>query len=133
MCAYPTKDIPNNKEAENSPEEVEQYFPGFLVFIDCTEQQITRPVYKERRKIFYSSGKKKRHTIKNQIMVNNRGYILHKIGYKKGRKHDYDVYKMDRHVAPKEVVNVVDLGYLGIEKDFPEQLSSLHAKRRETN
>jgi len=28
-------------------------------------------------------------------------------------------------VTPKQVVNVFDLGYLGIEKDFPEQLSSL--------
>jgi len=25
----------------------------------------------------------------------------------------------------KQVVNVVDLGYLGVDKDFPEQLSSL--------
>ena len=75
-----------------TPEAVEKYFPGFLAFTDSTEQQIPRPVDKERRKIFYS-GKKKRHTIKNQITVNNRGYILHKVGYKKGRKHDYDIYK----------------------------------------
>ena len=76
-----------------TPEEVEKYFPGFLAFIDSTEQQIPRPIDKNKRKIFYS-GKKKRHTtVKNQIMVNNRGYILHKIGYKKGRRHDYDYIK----------------------------------------
>ncbi len=113
-----------------TPEEVEKYFPGFLAFTDCTEQQIPRPVDKERRKIFYS-GKKKRHTIKNQITVNNRGYILHKVGYKKGRKHDYDVYKKNHPIViPKEVVNVVDLGYLGVEKDFPEQLSALPYKKK---
>ncbi len=73
--------------------EAEKYFPGFLAFTDSTEQQIPRPVDRERRKMYYS-GKKKRHTIvKNQITVNNRGYILYKVGYKKGRKHDYDVYK----------------------------------------
>ena len=44
-----------------TPEAVEKYFPGFLAFTDCTEQQIPRPVDRERRKIFYS-GKKKRHT-----------------------------------------------------------------------
>ncbi len=44
-------------------------------------------------------------------MVNNRGYILHKVGYKKGRKHDYDIYKENHPVIPKEVINVVDLGY----------------------
>jgi len=112
-----------------TPEEVEQYFPGFLSFIDTTEQQIPRPVDKNRRKIFYS-GKKKRHTIKNQITVNNRGYILHKLGYKKGRKHDYDIYKNHHPVTPKQVVNVIDLGYLGVEKDFPEQLSALPCKRK---
>ena len=113
-----------------TPEAVEKYFPGFLAFTDCTEQQIPRPADKNRRKIFYS-GKKKRHTIvKNQITVNNRGYILHKIGYKKGRKHDYDIYKNNHPDIPKQVIIVVDLGYLGVEKDFPEQLSALPYKKK---
>ena len=69
-----------------TPEEIEQYFPaGFLAFIDTTEQQIPRPVYKRRRDAYYS-GKKKRHTIKKQIMVNNHGIIIHKTGLKKGRR-----------------------------------------------
>ena len=37
----------------------------------------------------------------------------------------YWVYKNNHPFTPKQVVNVVDLGYLGIEKDFPEQLSAL--------
>jgi hypothetical protein len=69
--------------------------------------------------MFYS-GKKKRHTIKTQLMVNNRGFIIHKTVYKKGRRHDYDIYKENQPLTPKQVVNVVDLGYIGIEKDFPE-------------
>ncbi len=114
-----------------TPEAVEKYFPGFLLaFIDSTEQQIPRPVNREGRKMYYS-GKKKRHTIvKNQITVNNRGYILHKVGYKKGRKHDYDVCKRNHHVIPKEVVNVFDLGYLGVETDFQEHLSALPYKKK---
>jgi hypothetical protein len=64
-------------------------------------------------------------------MVNNhRGYILHKLGYKKGRKHDYDVYKKNHPVIPKEVVNVVDLGYLDVKKDFPDQLSALPYRKK---
>ena len=112
-----------------TPEEVEEYFPGFLAFTDCTEQQIPRPVDKERRKICYS-GKKKRHTVKTQLMVNNRGYILHKVAHKKGRRHDYDIYKKNHPVIPKQVVNVVDLEYHGMEKDFPEQLSVLPFKKK---
>ena len=76
-----------------TPDKVEKYFPCFLAFIDSTEQQIPRPIDENRRKIFYS-GKKKRHTVvKNQLMVNNKGYILHKTRYKKGRRQDYDIYK----------------------------------------
>jgi hypothetical protein len=113
-----------------TPDEVEQYFPGFLSFIDSTEQQIPRPTDNKRKKIFYS-GKKKRHTIKTQFMVNNRGFIIHKSNYKKGGRHDYNIYKRNHLDIPKQVVNVVDLGYLGIEKDFPQQLSSIpHRKKR---
>ncbi len=38
--------------------------------------------------------------------------------------------KKNHPVTPKQVVNVVDLGYLGIEKDFPEQLSSLPYRKK---
>ena len=35
----------------------------------------------------YYSDKKKKHTaVKNQIMVNNGGFIIHKVGHKKGRR-----------------------------------------------
>jgi hypothetical protein len=105
-----------------TPEEVEQYFSGFLAFIDSTEQQIPRPVDKERRKMYYS-GKKKKHTVKTQLMVNDHGFIIHKLGYKKGRRHDCDIYKENHPSTPKQVVNIIDLGYLGIEKDFPGQIS----------
>ncbi len=40
---------------------------------------------KERRRKIYYSGKKKKHTLKNQLMMNNRGYILHKAAHKKGK------------------------------------------------
>ncbi len=36
----------------------------------------------------------------------------------------YWIYKKNHPITPKQVINVVDLGYLGIENDFPEQLSS---------
>ena len=80
-----------------------------MAFTDCTDQQIPRPVDKRRKKNFYSG-------IKTQLMVNNQGTIIHKTNYKKGRRHDYDIYKKDHPVTPKEVVNIFDLGYL-VEKD----------------
>jgi hypothetical protein len=128
-CVPIPQKLYNKTKRLKTPKEVEQYFPGFLAFIDSTEQQIPRPVDNNKRKMYYS-GKKKRYTVKNQIMVNNRGYILHKVSHKKGKRHDYDVYIKNHPVAPKEVVTVVDLGYLGIEKDFPEQLSALPCKKK---
>src|SRR4051794_14900023 len=129
LCVpIPQKTYPITKRLQ-TPEEVEKYFPGFLAFIDSTEQQIPRPIDNKRRKMYYS-GKKKKHTIKNQLMINNRGYIIHKTGYKKGRRHDYDIYKKNYPVTPKQVINVVDLGYLGIESNFPEQLSALPYKKK---
>ena len=113
-----------------TPDEVEKYFPaGFLAFVDTTEQQIPWPIDKNRRKIFYS-GKKKRHTVKTQLMVNNQGIVIHKTHYKKGRRHDYDIYKKNHPVTPKEVINVFDLGYFGVEKDFPVQLSSIPYRKK---
>ena len=48
----------------------------------------------------------------------------------------YSIYKKNHPVTPsKQVVNVIDLGYLGVEKDYPvEQLSShCRIKKIETN
>jgi len=66
-------------------------------------------------------------------MVNNRGFIIHKANHKKGKRHDYDVYKNNQPVTPNQVVNMIDLRYLGVEKDFPEQLSALPHKRKKRN
>ena len=100
-----------------------------MAFIDCTEQQIPRPKNKTARETYFS-GKKKKHTVKTQLMVNSQGLIIHKTNHKKGSRHDYDIYKKNRPVTPKQVVNVFDLGYLGVGKDFPEQTSSLPNRKK---
>ena len=63
-------------------------------------------------------------------MVNTRGFIIHKTNRKRGCRHDYNIYKNNHPVTPKQVVNVVDLGYLGIEQDFPWQLSSIPQRKK---
>ena len=110
-------------------DEVEQYFPGFTAFIDSTEQEIPRPENNRKRKSYYS-GRKKKHTVKTQLMVNSEGLILHKTGHRSGRKHDYDIYKHNHSITPSQVENIVDLGYLGIEKDFPTVKSVLRVKKK---
>jgi len=47
---------------------------------------------KQRRKKYYS-GKKKMHTVKTQIMVNNRsGLIIHKTDHEKGRRYMITIF-----------------------------------------
>ena len=109
------------RRARTIDEVEEEYFPGFKVFIDATEQEmVPRPKNKRRRKQNYYSGKRKKHTVKTQFMVNSEGLILlHKTKHKRGRKHDYDVYKNNHPITPIQVENLFDLGYLGIQNDFP--------------
>ena len=42
----------------------------------------------------------------------------------------YSIYKKNRPVTPKQVVNVFDLGYLGVGKDFPDLKSSMPNKKK---
>jgi hypothetical protein len=65
-------------------------------------------------------------------MVNNRvvSSFIKQVLRKEEEAYDYDIYKKDHLVTPKEVVNVYDLGYLGVENDFPEQLSSLPYRKK---
>ena len=46
-------------------------------------------------------------------MVNNhRGYIIHKANHKKGKKHDYDIYKKNHPVTPKQLLMYLILDIL---------------------
>lgn len=109
--------------------EVEIYFPGFKAFIDSTEQEIPVPTDNKRKKEYYS-GKKKKHTIKTQYTVNKKGKIIHKSDHMKGSQHDYSIYKDVYPKIPKKVKNYFDLGYVGIEKDFPDTNVVLPIKKK---
>lgn len=110
-------------------DEVEAVFPGFKAFLDATEQEIPRPKSKRKRKTHYS-GKKKRHTVKTQITVNKTGLIVHKTGHAKGSRHDYAVFKQHRPHLPDNVRLGLDLGYDGIQNDYPQLNSEVPFKRR---
>jgi hypothetical protein len=129
QCLPIPQKLHNVTKRLKTKEEVEKYFPGFMAFIDCTEQQIPRPKNKLRKRQYYS-GKKKKHTVKNLYTANQKGLLVYKTKHKqKGRKHDYKVYKKNHPKLPKDVMSMFDLGFLGVEKDYPEQKSSLPIKK----
>lgn len=110
-------------------EELLELYPEMKAFIDATEQEIPRPKNKRRRKNYYS-GKKKKHTVKTQITVNKKGLILHKTKHRKGKQHDYDIFKKTGPppIPPKVEIGV-DLGYFGIKKDYPELNVNIPVKK----
>lgn len=110
-------------------EELLEMFPEMKTFIDATEQEIPRPKNKQRRKNYYS-GKKKKHTVKTQIIVNKKGLILHKTKHRNGKQHDYDMFKKSGPPPiPPEVEIGGDLGYQGIEKDYPNLKTKIPVKK----
>jgi DDE superfamily endonuclease/Helix-turn-helix of DDE superfamily endonuclease len=110
-------------------EEIEELFPGFKALIDATEQEIPRPKDKKKRKTHYS-GKKRRHTVKTQLAVNAKGLIVHRTNHARGRTHDYALFKRNHPDLPKKVRPVVDLGYNGIQNDYPEMDPSIPFKKK---
>ncbi len=57
-------------------------------------------------------------------------YFIKQNTSKWARKHDYRIYKTNHSDTSKEVENIFDLGFLGVEKDYPEQISSLSIKKK---
>ena len=68
-------------------------------------------------------------------MDNISGFIIiHKSWNKKeGCLHDFDIYKKNQSVTLNQaivVVNVFDLGYLGVGNDFTDQISLLPYRKK---
>ncbi len=100
--------IPERKlklsEAEISEDKLIEFF------IDATEQPIRRPKKKQKR---YYSGKKKKHTLKSQIITDDKGKIKSTSGSVPGSKHDKKLFDESKMESEKEMKFIGDLGYYG--------------------
>jgi hypothetical protein len=91
------------------------------IMIDVTERPCRRPKNHRRQKNCYS-GKRKAHTLKNTVIGTVHGGIDTIGPTMPGRHHDYALFKNE--VDPNQpglasVEGYVDLGYQGIENDYP--------------
>jgi len=89
------------------------------ILLDVTEQPIERPVKKQRD---YYSGKKKRHTIKAQLIVCLKSLQILLLVCGKGRTHDFTLLKQCRLRIKNELKKYADSGYQGILKLYPNSL-----------
>jgi len=96
--------------------------PDVAVIIDTFEQAVQRP--KKRQKRFYS-GKKKRHTLKSQVAVDEEdGRIVDVAKSVPGPTADIQVLKRSKFLRrlPRGVGGVGDLAYVGMAALHPEGL-----------
>jgi len=98
-----------------------------VILIDATESPIERPKKnrikcakkiknrKNKQKKYYS-GKKKRHTIKTQIVVNKKTKNIICTAFSEGKKHDFKLFKESKTHISKDTQVDTDTGYQGIKK-----------------
>jgi len=112
------------KKVRIEPDEIAE------AFVDGTEQPINRPKKKQRRSY---SGKKKRHTIKHQIIVvrkkKQRGRKKQKRKVRivavskaaQGKVHDKKIYDESKAQIPREATGYGDSGYQGTNLKVPKK------------
>lgn len=93
-----------------------QTFTRYVLLMDATERRIPRSVDYERQKHEYS-GKKKTHTIKNNLIIDQQSHILFLSSSYPGSVHDKTLADEAGHRYPDETVIIEDLGYQGYEPD----------------
>lgn len=97
--------LPGKKELQSAETEVE------VVMVDVGESPIERPKKKQRR---YYSGKKKRHTIKSQLVIEQQSLKILCTAHGTGKENDFQLFKRS-HVHPlPEVEILADKGYQGL-------------------
>jgi hypothetical protein len=82
------------------------------IIADVSEQPTQRPNKKQKKSY---SGKKKRHTIKTEIVIREDGKILSVSRSHKGRVHDFKIRRGEK-LLPKESLKLADSGYQGWQK-----------------
>lgn len=90
--------------------------------VDVMECTIQRPKDKEIQREYYS-GKKKKHTIKLQVIMDEVTKKIVGIEVDKGSVHDFEVFKKTTGDFNKLIQFLADSGYQGIDKIFPNSMT----------
>ena len=100
--------------------ELVSWLKDLIAILDATEQPIERPQDAEPQREYYS-GKKKRHTVKTQVVVNSGGEIAAMTPAEPGKTADIEIAKGSRVVErlPEGAQVYDDKGYVGLEKTVP--------------
>jgi hypothetical protein len=97
--------------------------------VDVSEQEIERP--KKKQKSYYS-GKQGYHTLKSQIVADQKSEQVICVRCEKGRVHDFRLWKESKIRLNKEIEILGDKGYQGIQK-IHQNSKIPHKKRKKKN
>ncbi|MCB0745078.1 MAG: transposase [Ignavibacteriae bacterium] len=115
--------ISKGRRKINSLSKLQQSCPEVQLLIDATERPVQRPSFNQER---VYSGKKKRHTIKNQIISDKENRLIYSVSKTyTGKTHDFKVFKYESlpKGTPKHIRILADTGYIGIENTVDNPVS----------
>ena len=129
MTAFAFERPVPERQKLRTPQALMDAFPDVVLVIDAKEQRIQRPRSTkgdappfEQQKPYYS-GKKKAHTLKNQVGVRPDGYIdAVSESVPGGANHDLTLLRQTKlldKLRPEEAA-MTDKGYDGVQKDYPD-------------
>lgn len=98
-----------------------------VLVVDVTESPIERPKKKQRA---YYSGKKKRHTLKAQVVVNQASGQIICTAFELGRVHDFRLFKLHRIPMLPQQLCLADKGYQGLAKLHPSSCTPTKKSRQ---
>lgn len=107
-------------------------YSDLFAIVDATEQPVQRSQDNEKQRAHYS-GKKKRHTRKTAIVVNEHGLIRAVSDSTPGSVHDITHLRGSGILSriPKDVGVIGDAGFDGLHKDLPDHsVATTHKARR---
>jgi len=131
MTSFPFERPAKERQKLRSPAQVMDAFPDVALVIDAKEQRIQRPNSRnddtsphDQQKPYYS-GKKKAHTLKNQVAVRPDGLIeAVSESVPGGAIHDITLLRQSKLLecldAEAGEAAMTDKGYVGIQKEYPE-------------
>src|SRR5437870_4916077 len=125
LAQFPFERPAKERKKLHSPAAVMDAFPDVRLVIDAKEQRVQRPksTKEDDQQKPYYSGKKKCHTVKNQIGVQPDGTIgTVSDSVPGGATHDVTLARQTQVIAtldPEDEAAMLDKGYDGLQKDYP--------------
>ena len=100
--------------------------PSLEFIIDGTERPINRPKDKDKQKSHYS-GKKKSHTVKNNLITERGGKVMYLSGTCEGKRHDKKLADDENYRFPTGSKLLQDTGFQGYK---PEGVTVIQPKKK---